>query len=74
MFSLAPPLAFMPISLYYLLGWPDYTGRWQQGLPECLPESPFSLFQPCIRLTHQEMATVVGNLDLCTLLEQHDNI
>ena len=33
-----------------------------------------SLFQPCIRLAHQEMATVVGNLDLCTLLEQHDDV
>ena len=33
-----------------------------------------SLFQPCIRLTHQQMTTVVDYLDLCTLLEQHDNI
>ena len=64
----------MPISLYYLLGWPDYTGRWQQGLPECLPESPFSLFQPCIRLAHQEMASVMDNLYLRAFLEQHDNI
>ena len=33
-----------------------------------------NLFQPCIRLAHQQMATVVDYLDLCTLLEQHDNI
>ena len=33
-----------------------------------------SLFQPCIRLAHQEMASVVDNLDLRTLLEQHDDV
>ena len=33
-----------------------------------------SLFQPCIRLTHQQMTTVVDYLDLCTLLEQHDDV
>ena len=40
-----------------------------------IPVTPLaSLFQACIRLAHQQVASVVHNLDLCALLEQHDDV